>query len=315
MTTKITAPAIRIKVTGRCNRTCEFCHEEGDMQSIQSISPDKQFFDCVMSLTKALGCERIMLTGGEPTIHPALLDIVGGLTADEISITSNGIRPLLAKTWKKLRSAGLSKVILSIHDASVDSFISLESKRRNATWGERGLAAQQQNLINISLAGIAARVNTVVYKSAQQALDVMTMLDGLHREYGIEMRLLNNLVDVERSKQDIAHACAHLEATEEASYRRAGSSNATTYWVAKNGIRFSTKVSYPYYLEAICRDCQIKSSCHEGYYGVRLEKRAGDYWVRLCIYKQSHDILMPWKSFLDSELASHVREACDDELS
>ena len=66
-----------------------------------------------------------MLTGGEPTIHPDLHRIVNGINVQSISITTNGIRPLSVDEWARLYDEGLRKVIVSIHDATPQSFIQL----------------------------------------------------------------------------------------------------------------------------------------------------------------------------------------------
>src|SRR3989344_6871850 len=89
---KLTMPAIRVKLTGICNRSCSFCHEEGDMKGIYSIKADKKFFNCLHTLMDVLEVRRIMLTGGEPTVHPQFREVVSGVNAEEISLTTNGIK-------------------------------------------------------------------------------------------------------------------------------------------------------------------------------------------------------------------------------
>ena len=40
--TEITLPALRVKVSGACNRSCNFCHEEGDMKTILPVVPRRK---------------------------------------------------------------------------------------------------------------------------------------------------------------------------------------------------------------------------------------------------------------------------------
>ena len=84
-----------------------------------------------------------------------------------------------------------------------------------------------------------------------------------------------------------------------------------TLWETESGFRFSTKMAYRYFFDPICMDCHIKQQCHEGFYGIRIEQKGSDYWVRLCLYKHSPDVLMPWKSFLQSDLPKKFKELCN----
>lgn len=119
--------------------------------------------------------------------------------------------------------------------------------------------------------------------------------------------MLNDLSNIESSQRNIRNICQILGATEVGSSRRAGSSNAIVSWQTDSGFRFSTKMAFRYYLETICTGCLVKEHCYEGFYGIRLEQRRGEQWVRLCIYKHVPEVLMPWRRFLTSESAEKLR--------
>lgn len=310
----ITPPALRVKVTGICNRTCSFCHEEGDMRHIETVEPDQEFFGCIKTLSDSMGIERVMLTGGEPLIHPHLEDIVRGIEIQEMSLTTNGIRLLSQDEWRTLKSCGLKKVIVSMHNASVQSFLQLEIRQRSFGWASHALDAQKKNLMNAASVGLHVRVNIVAYESAEETIRVLSMLEDIQLSHKIEVRLLNDLSNLKRSQRNIRHVCDTLQAEEISESRRAGSSNATSIWKTESGFMFSIKLSTRYYFDPICIRCAVKEHCHEGFYGVRVEKRDG-YWVRLCIYKQTHDVLMPWRIFLESGLPEKIRRLCVEELS
>jgi GTP 3',8-cyclase len=311
----ITNPALRIKMTGVCNRTCSFCNEEGDMRTIGSIEPNEAFFKCVHTLAEALEIEQVMLTGGEPTIHPDLYKVVNGINAPEISITTNGIRQLSVDEWTRLHDVGLRKVIVSIHDATPQSFIQLETRQRKFGWAVRALESQRHNLMAASEAGLRVRVNTVAYNSHEQINQVLGALEDLQQKYRFDIRLLNDLANIEKSQQIIRDVCQALGARVIREERRAGSSNATVLWETESGFRFSTKMAYRYFFDPICAECPIKEQCYEGFYGIRIERRVSDYWVRLCIYKHTPDVLMPWESFLKSDLAKKFKDLCEREQS
>ncbi|KKQ87851.1 MAG: hypothetical protein UT09_C0009G0005 [Parcubacteria group bacterium GW2011_GWF2_38_8] len=310
----ITDPALRIKMTGVCNRTCSFCNEEGDMRTIGSIEPNETFFNCVQTLLETLGIKRVMLTGGEPTIHPDLYKIVNGIKTSEISITTNGIRSLSVDGWAKLRNAGLRKVIFSIHDVTPQSFLQLEIRRREFGWAVRALESQKHNLLTASGAGLQVRVNVVAYQSYEQIYQVLYTLEDLQQKYKFDIRLLNDLANVGKSQQIIKDVCQALGAKPIKEERRAGSSNTTVLWKTESGFYFSTKMTFRYFFDPICGNCSIKKQCHEGFYGIRLERRLSDYWIRLCIYKHTPDVLMPWREFLQSKFSEQFKDLCKKDL-
>lgn len=309
----ITKPALRIKITGACNRTCSFCNEEGDMRTIESVRPTRDFFECVDTLMNSIRLDHVMLTGGEPTIHPELCEIITGINSSETSITTNGIRPIPEREWIMLKEAGIQRVIVSIHDATPQSFLQLETRQRQFGWALQAIEAQKHNLVAASDAGLYVRVNTVAYHSQGQVLKVLDALDGLQRKYKFEIRLLNDLTNVEQSQRIIRDVCESLEAQPMRSERRAGSSNVTVTWKTRFGFEFSTKTVFRYLFDPICEDCPIKSQCYEGFYGVRLERRLSGYYIRLCIYKHTPDILMPWETFLQNEISKQLRDLCEKE--
>lgn len=311
----ITNPALRIKMTGVCNRTCSFCNEEGDMRTIGSIEPNEEFFECVHTLAEDLEIKKVMLTGGEPTIHPDLCNIVNGINTPSISITTNGIRPLSVDDWARLSDAGLRKVIVSIHDATPQSFIQLETRQRKFGWAVRALESQRHNLVTISEAGLRVRVNTVAYSSYEQVTQVLGALEDLQQKYRFDIRLLNDITNIRKSQQIIRDVCQSLNAKAIREERRAGSSNATVLWETESGFCFSTKMAYRYFFDPICAGCALKEQCYEGFYGIRIERKMSDYWVRLCIYKHTPDVLMPWKLFLQSDIAKKFKDLCKVEQS
>ncbi len=309
----ISMPALRIKVTGACNRTCHFCHEEGDMRGIDSVALDQSFLTCVNALRATTGIDRVMFSGGEPTLHPEILELIAGVNAPSMSLTSNGILPRDLSWWKKARRGGLSKAIFSVHDATVQSFQALESAPRAAGWSLRCLNAQRDNIVNASRAGLNVRANVVVYNGAETALRVIEMLRAL--SVPLEIRLLNDLSNAEKSKRDIDAVCEAYRAKDTSIERRAGTSNVTRQMRGDNGFTFSVKLSFPYFFRAVCGSCEMQKECLEGFYGLRLERRSGEYMVRLCIYRQDGEVLMPYEDFLRTGLPERLRNLYSAELA
>ena len=107
---------IRISVTDHCNLRCVYC-----MPEKMTFRPTEEMmsFDEIVTLTRlltSLGFDKIRLTGGEPTVHPQIVEIVGAIAGmpgvNSVSLTTNGV--LLNKLAEPLAKAGLQRVNISL---------------------------------------------------------------------------------------------------------------------------------------------------------------------------------------------------------
>lgn len=81
----------RISLTDKCNLNCSFCNNEGQMKGRgTSASLSAQDIVWISSVASRCGYTKFKLTGGEPALHPGLLDIARG-------ISSLGVQDL--STW------------------------------------------------------------------------------------------------------------------------------------------------------------------------------------------------------------------------
>lgn len=81
--------------TGGCNFRCPFCHNRDlvlEPQSIENISPE-YIFERLTKFRKWVG--RVVITGGEPTIHPGLVKAIEQLKERglKVKLDTNGSRP------------------------------------------------------------------------------------------------------------------------------------------------------------------------------------------------------------------------------
>jgi len=104
-----------VRLTYDCNDNCTFCLDsdthDGEIRSPEEIK--RQILD-----GKKKGAERLILSGGEPTIHPRFVDFVrlGALAGyDRVQTVTNGrmfrYRPFLTAAI----DAGLGEITFSIH--------------------------------------------------------------------------------------------------------------------------------------------------------------------------------------------------------
>lgn len=96
-----------------CNNNCEFClshntkNATGKSYSINNLALlDHNFFNC-----------RVILNGGEPTLHPKLDQIINFFYSKnaEVVLYSNGRRFCDFKYADKIISSGLSRITIPLH--------------------------------------------------------------------------------------------------------------------------------------------------------------------------------------------------------
>ena len=137
---------LRISVIDHCNLRCVYCMPLRGLSFIPSpelLTPVE--IETVAKAALTLGFHKFRLTGGEPTLRPDILEIVGKIAALEgvrdVAMTTNAI--LLPRLARPLKEAGLRR--LNIHVDSLDP----ERLRKLMRFGtlaeiEAGIAAAEE---------------------------------------------------------------------------------------------------------------------------------------------------------------------------
>lgn len=115
----------RISVTDRCNLRCLYCMPSG---GIKLLSHDEILrYEEIIRLSQIayeLGFRKFRITGGEPLCRKGISYLISGIakiSSDiDLSITTNGV--LLAKYADELKSAGLSRVNISLDTLNKEKF-------------------------------------------------------------------------------------------------------------------------------------------------------------------------------------------------
>jgi MoaA/NifB/PqqE/SkfB family radical SAM enzyme len=104
-----------VRLTRRCNNRCLFCHDalrhDGTAVPLEAARAD-------VLAGRARGAERLVLSGGEPTIHPAFVDLVAAGRAAGyrwIQAISNGRMFAYDRFAERTAAAGLDEVTVSMH--------------------------------------------------------------------------------------------------------------------------------------------------------------------------------------------------------
>jgi cyclic pyranopterin phosphate synthase len=150
---------LRISLTDHCNLRCVYCMPE-DM----TFRPNAEMMqdDEILVLARLfadLGFDKIRLTGGEPTVHPDIVDIVRGISETpgihSISMTTNGV--LLSKLAVPLADAGLERVNVSLDTLDPDKFKRMTRRGKLEVVWQGILAAEQAGLTPLKLNAVIVR--------------------------------------------------------------------------------------------------------------------------------------------------------------
>jgi SAM-dependent methyltransferase len=162
--------AALLKLGYRCNDACRFCHSAPHRGVDLSTGAARRRIDRVVDA----GVERVVFSGGEPTIRPDLVELVdyargAGLA---VGLVSNGRMLAYGGLREALLEAGLSQVYLSLHShrAGVhDSLVRAEGAHGQTVAAARFFANRP---------GVELQINCVVTRANLGDLSGLARLVG-----------------------------------------------------------------------------------------------------------------------------------------
>lgn len=179
---------LRISVTDRCNFRCPYCMPKEVFGAGHAFLKDPQLMSLpeivrIVRAFRALGVEKVRLTGGEPLLRADLVELVRALKTEigirDVALTTNGW--LLEKYAPALRAAGLDRV-----NVSVDSLDDATAGRMN------GLGFKVERVlrgIDAAAAGqLPVKVNCVVQRGVNDG-ELLTLCEYF-RERGHALRFI-----------------------------------------------------------------------------------------------------------------------------
>ncbi len=177
---------LRLSITDRCNFRCVYCMDPdvrfADPRSLMSVDEMAR----VVRACVNLGVRHVRLTGGEPTVHPKLTQIIEAITAigvEDLAMTTNGslCTPELMREWKQ---AGLKRLTFSLDAVTAEVFDAMTRDREKA-----GASRVVQAIRDAMAEGLGpVKVNAVVMRGRNE--QEVPKLTTLARTEGFEMRFI-----------------------------------------------------------------------------------------------------------------------------
>ncbi len=168
---------LRVSITDRCNLRCFYCLPRSCGVPARSATLDLDEIAAIVRVGVGLGITKIRITGGEPLVHPGVIDFVKELNGlhgiRDLALSTNGT--LLAEHAEDLRAAGLARVNVSLD--------SLRPAVFKAVSGRSDLARVVAGIDAASAAGLAPiKLNVVVMRGVNDdELPAMIDFAAAHR--------------------------------------------------------------------------------------------------------------------------------------
>ncbi len=303
--------SLRVKIIGKCNRNCFFCHQEGGMDKIEEIYYTPELGAIINQLSDEYDIHTIAITGGEPLLHRDLKSLLYNISTktkvNKFSLTTNGTIEKDFDFWEALKKVGLYKVNLSISD------LLMSVKTTESLSGKTVYENQIETIRILNQLGIIPNVNIVVYNDKKY---LVNLLNILFEEKTAKFKIallpdLNNEHTFKYSKSIIDEVISHYNCSKVKASHRKGTSNTVCDYKTKDGIHIQVKTTKPTgtpkWLDTLCLNCEYREHCQEGFYGLRIEKRSGLLMIRLCLYKSDSDVLMTINDFFDSPVRRELK--------
>lgn len=147
---------IDIKITFNCNNHCDFC-AQGDKRSRVKMKTFKEI-SSILRQAKKNGISSVVFTGGEPTLHPNIFEIVREakkIGFIDIQLQTNGRTFAYYDFCKELKKAGVNQMGPSIHGSKAE----IHDKLTNSKGSFNEVV---EGIINCKKLGMYVLTNSVI---------------------------------------------------------------------------------------------------------------------------------------------------------
>lgn len=233
-----------------CNLRCDMCYAADQWSSSQDMTLET--VEKSLTFFKGLPLKRVILIGGEPTVHPDFLTIVkmvknAGLIP---ALITNGIKLANDTFLANTIASGVSGITISLKGSSDDQYLALA--------GVKSFQKVKMAIANVSRSGVNHSVSVTVGDGLFDDFD--RMIDFL-----LESGTSNVSLDMERPTVSSGQACSSGKTSAKA---MADFFVSTYPKMISSGMDFVIKTSIPFclfpagFIEKLKSDHRIVSGCH-----------------------------------------------------
>lgn len=290
--------SIRVLTIHSCPERCIFCHNEGSHDYLHTPIGVAETIAFAKNARNEFGLGVVHLTGGEPTIHPRIIDLVSELKQAEfrVQMTTNG--DLNPDLLDQIIAAGLDSFNFSLHAITPEGF---RKTQISGGLNERPeyydfLMRRKTSNIERARQSVRVKLNTVV---------ISEEITGKVIDYAIEksiplrlMRNLNNVVESDRLIDKMLFERGLQPIKEQVARSDSGGAGTVFGFVEnkKQVVDIKVKKFGDVYLDSICKSCALKntSRCRERFYGMRIGINAETLKteVRLCLDRDDSEVVI-----------------------
>lgn len=119
--TQMFTPEVWLNINSACNLSCHWCYAQKAKDQMSAEDARKY-----LHILRQIGVKKVILLGGEPTIHPQLMEILSVASTEGVScsLITNGIRLADDKFLYELLSCNVSPIVVSLKASGRKLFIS-----------------------------------------------------------------------------------------------------------------------------------------------------------------------------------------------
>lgn len=172
-----------LALTYACNNSCGHCYNEAGRRSMASLEPEK--WRQVLDRLWAIGTPHVIFTGGEPTLHPHLAELIehaSGL-GQVAGLNTNGRRLAEPGFASRLARAGLDHVQITLESHRPE----IHNQMTGADSYRETLAGLRESI----RAGLHVITNTTLTRSN---VDHVWDLIGFLHDQGLETIAMNGMI-------------------------------------------------------------------------------------------------------------------------
>jgi len=274
---------LRVSFSPRCNITCWFCHNEGDVpppltRRDRSRQPRPRQIDATAYLAlidslMSAGLKRVYFTGGEPLTSPMARPVLEGLAEagpdSSYTLITNGTRIRTHRSW--LARTHLDKVKVSLHYFSDASLRAIAGSRLGIGTVLQGIEVAREIFERVEL-------NTLLQK--ENAHEVRQILD-----YALERRLPVQFIELVGTDFNEGRAASAVPADGIIAHLRTLTSDEHTEVAGVGQGRRVFRVdgveidvihrSLGRHHVGQCGTCPLRSQCVEGFWALRVDHGGG----------------------------------------